>query len=800
MRKTLFAGLTVLNPDESILSDDGAFIGRDRDTMDRLLEIGTKTHRHTGLPGLSNPELPLPEVQAIPSGGFISGDTTFTLGFTLVDGDGGETVVSPTTTVTTAPALEPPLVAPDAEIDYTAGALLVDTYYYELTYVDAEGGETPPGAYSVIEREPGFANARVLLTGLSDGLPAASAVGWRLYRAVGGGTFDYLGSGNAVETDFTDDGSVLPDCDIHPPPDEVNTTNNINELRIVLPGSAQVGAASGIRLYGTDTGELLGDVLMDAYPASSAGETVFFGDFDPQAGAPPARNLSIGGASKIDPDTEILDWHWKRPVATVSQLPSGSLGDVRLVTGNGKLYAVLQPAVAGSAGWIPIASALGGGGGSANLQVDDNDTIVTEVRRIHFQASGSASVDVSDGGGGEAIVTIFARSSGVPGPQGPQGPQGASGAPGPSGASGASGAPGPQGPAGPAGTGAGSFKLENDQSAAVQPVSDIRMMDARVRDLGGGSARMSIGSPGLAQGRLSITGNPVSDGSFASGQGVRSNLNYVPYQGNRIALWDGYDWVEFQFDTLSLSLAGTLANKNYDIFASAASGTTPILRLGSAWATDTSRQGSLNGTITTASGVSVRSNLGVTPIAPDGNPGELYLGTIRTTPTPGTTQDDGQKRFVWNEYNRVPLHIRIQPSVTSWNVSNPNWNEGQAGSAGSRAAFVLGKADGKVVSASLEVPVAAFGGGIDTQVGLASANEPHPNPFSSVGRMIQPVNGFDTLHAELVQGAGSPGYREVVWLERATNGNALAINDVGGGFGTTKYAGGRAVLKVEIEA
>jgi hypothetical protein len=53
MRKTLFAGLTVLSPDESLLSDDGAFIGRDRETIDRFLEIGAKTHRHTGLPGLS---------------------------------------------------------------------------------------------------------------------------------------------------------------------------------------------------------------------------------------------------------------------------------------------------------------------------------------------------------------------------------------------------------------------------------------------------------------------------------------------------------------------------------------------------------------------------------------------------------------------------------------------------------------------------------------------------------------------------------------------------------------------------
>jgi hypothetical protein len=202
MRKSLFAGLTILEPDESILSDDGSFIGADRDTFDRFLEIGAKTHRHTGEAGLANPELPLPSVQAISSGGFINGDVTFVVGYTLVDGDGGETLISPTTSVTTAPPLSPPIQAPTAAIDYSAGALLVDTYYYALTYVDSEGGETPPGAWSSVEREPGFANARVLLSGLDDGLPAASAAGWRLYRPLAEGPSAIWPPESAVRTPF----------------------------------------------------------------------------------------------------------------------------------------------------------------------------------------------------------------------------------------------------------------------------------------------------------------------------------------------------------------------------------------------------------------------------------------------------------------------------------------------------------------------------------------------------------------------------------------------------------------------
>lgn len=347
MRKSLFAGITVLEPDESILQDDGAFIGRDRDTIDRFLEIGAKTHRHTGLPGIDNPELELPVVEAIPSGGTIPAGISFTLGYSLVDGDGGETMLSPTSTVTTAAPLEQPLAAPIGEVDYDDGGnLLVETFYYVLTYIDAEGGETPPGAWLSIEREPGFPNARVLLSGLTEGMANASASGWRLYRAVGGGTFDYMATG--ASAGFIDDGSVSPNCDIHPPPDEVNTTNNINQLRIVLPGSATVGSASGIRLYGTNTGAFLGDVLLGAYPASSAGQTDFFTSYDPQPGAPPDRNHSIGGASKIDPDVELLDWHWKRPVAASGSLPAGELGDVRVVTDEDAAYAYT------SSGWVAV--------------------------------------------------------------------------------------------------------------------------------------------------------------------------------------------------------------------------------------------------------------------------------------------------------------------------------------------------------------------------------------------------------------------------------------------------------------
>ena len=82
MRKTTFAGLTALGPEDSIFTDGAAFTTRDRDEIDRGLKIGIKTHRHTGLPGLSDPTL-APSASIIASGGTIESGLTVTVGYTL---------------------------------------------------------------------------------------------------------------------------------------------------------------------------------------------------------------------------------------------------------------------------------------------------------------------------------------------------------------------------------------------------------------------------------------------------------------------------------------------------------------------------------------------------------------------------------------------------------------------------------------------------------------------------------------------------------------------------------------------
>ena len=335
-KKTIFAGLQVLAADESLSTDNAAFTSRDREEIDRGLNIGIKTHRHDAAAGLLDP-VATPSGAIIASGGTIAGGLGISLGYTLEDLDGGETLLSPVELVTTPGPLEIPIVAPTGEFSSAAGTLTIDTYSYALTYTDGEGGETPVGPSVTIDRPPGFANGQIKLAGLDAGLAEAEATGWRLYRARGGNPYVLLTTGELGESTFTDDGAVEPDCDTHPPTDNINTTNQINQLKITIPTDGIITDATFINFYASLTGEFGESSLLEQYPVSSAGDSDIFGSLEFSAQQPPDVNRSYGGAPQIDPDTELIDFHWKRPVETVEKLPTEEEGteegDIRAILG-----------------------------------------------------------------------------------------------------------------------------------------------------------------------------------------------------------------------------------------------------------------------------------------------------------------------------------------------------------------------------------------------------------------------------------------------------------------------------------
>jgi hypothetical protein len=364
MEKTLFAGLTQLDPGESLSTDNASFQSENPPKIDRLLEVGAVTHRHNAHPAQANPGSGLePGASAVASGGHIPADLTVYVGFTLLDFDQGETTLSPIVTVSTDTPLPGPDDGPTAEADYTAGGLLPDTYYYAISLLDAEGGETPVGPTTAVEREPGYASGRVLLSGLLEPVLAASASAWRLWRAVGGGDLFYIASG-ATDT-FVDDGSGCVDCSLAPVDPDVNLTNSDNTILVEVPSGGAMATASAFSVYLTTDAGFESGCLAGTYPIASAGTVLTFRDLIVEDHRPPDVSTCIPGASKIDPDTELLDWHWKRPVANSGALPLGSAtasGDVRVTLDDGQPWRFIDGA------WDRWAM----GGGSTAVPIETN--------------------------------------------------------------------------------------------------------------------------------------------------------------------------------------------------------------------------------------------------------------------------------------------------------------------------------------------------------------------------------------------------------------------------------------------
>jgi hypothetical protein len=347
---------------------------------------------------------------------------------------------------TTPTQYDAPTNAPEASADYSGGTLLTGTYHYAITLTDGLGGETPIGPPVVVTRDPGYASGQVHLWGLTDILTEADAAGWRLYRAVGGGEYDFLAEGSSDT--FTDTGSIPLNCAVHPPSLVLNTTLGANLLTVVVPsGSAGVSsAASQFSLYLSEDGLFEDPCLYGTYPPSSAGVPIVIPSLLLLRGAPPLVSLALRGANKIDPDTELIDWHWKRPVSTVADLPpaaSGSVeGDVRVVTadrlarvfiggswdflpgtitaqgsagtsaisivGSGEVE-VSAASASGGVTWTIYAPSGGGGGGAGGsgvVVVQDTDGHVTEPSTLTFTSSGGVLTLVQDEGAGESSVTI----------------------------------------------------------------------------------------------------------------------------------------------------------------------------------------------------------------------------------------------------------------------------------------------------------------------------------------------------------------------------------------------------------
>lgn len=352
MIRTQFAGLTVLTPGESLSTDGFSFQLRNPEITDHLLMVGAVTHSHSGVGALLRPDA-TPSASVVASGGTLPADSVLIVGLTVTDAQGGETLISPTVSVTTPPAMAAPSSPPLASADYSGGTLAIDNYYYLRSFTDASGGETTPSPYVSVTRAPGHASGQVLLAGLTQGMTAVGATGWRLYKAGSDGQFCLLTTGGIGTDTFTDDGSVCADSVSRPR--TTNTTTQSSTLLVTVPPANALPTGSvTFRVYVGIGAGFVDPSLLGEYPLASAGSTLVYLSYSPFAGRPPDTATAIGGANQIDPETDIVDFHWKRAITASALLPAGVSSDVRMATDNHRLYTPSGTVAGNAAGWQPL--------------------------------------------------------------------------------------------------------------------------------------------------------------------------------------------------------------------------------------------------------------------------------------------------------------------------------------------------------------------------------------------------------------------------------------------------------------
>lgn len=156
--------------------------------------------------------------------------------------------------------------------------------------------------------------------------------------------------------------------------------------------------------------------------------------------------------------------------------------------------------------------------------------------------------------------------------------------------------------------------------------------------------------PIVENGRLSLSNADPE----ALDNSLVSTLYYLPYNGNRISLYNNSSWEIQQFSGISIS-APSVANTNYDVFIYSNLGTLTLELV--AWSSGTARAVA----IAYQDGVAVKT----------GDLTRRYIGTIRTF---GASQllNTSTYRYVWNMYNKIPAHF-FAAADTNYTYTTNAW-------------------------------------------------------------------------------------------------------------------------------
>ena len=200
--------------------------------------------------------------------------------------------------------------------------------------------------------------------------------------------------------------------------------------------------------------------------------------------------------------------------------------------------------------------------------------------------------------------------------------------------------------------------------------------------------------------RLTLTsGTPVTTSDVTGA----TTIYCTPYNGNRIALYDGTNWQLRASAEISVALGTLTSGKPYDVFGYDNAGVF-ALRNPVAWTSDTARATAL----VYQDGVLVKS----------GATTDRYLGTFYTTAAT-TTEDSLTNRYLWNYYNRVNRAMQRREATATWNYTTATVRQAN-GSTSNQLNYVAGVAEDAVTADIVCSAANAGGATFNVSIGVDS--------------------------------------------------------------------------------
>jgi hypothetical protein len=289
--RTPFAGLTRLDPADPLSTDGYRFQDGNVKLLDYFLRLLFNPN-YDAHAALADPATD-PTVTLDNAGGTIPSDLSITVAYTLMDADGGETAPAPLVLVDTQAGLAEPDDSPTLVLDHAVGTLLADTYTYAVTLVDGNGGETILGPPAILTIPPGSATNEIVVSGLAALTTTQAAAGWRLWRSIGAEDFHLIATGTDTDDTLTDDGSLTADCGVAPP-STTNTTRSTSVLHVTVPAGQPAGTAQ-FRIYAAIDGDFGQASLLGTYPAADLAAVKTYTELALLPGSPPEQSNTMPG-------------------------------------------------------------------------------------------------------------------------------------------------------------------------------------------------------------------------------------------------------------------------------------------------------------------------------------------------------------------------------------------------------------------------------------------------------------------------------------------------------------------------